>query len=152
MPISLDELIATVAALPAPPVAFEALWDDDPNDWWLGLSSVVRRADGYTAILLSSLVGGDIRSLSGRAQELGAALAARFGLPFYFPSPQHSEDDCPHWWQQDQATPCRRCGIPLLQGPDCRWPGFCYFCHLDEARERRAAALTPSAPGEQLEP
>jgi hypothetical protein len=143
MPPTLDELIATVAALPTPPVAFEAFWDGDTNGWWLDLSAVVPQASGYTAILICCLHGGDTRSFSAQAQDLGAALAACFGLPFYFPSPNNPEDDCPHWWQQDQATPCRRCGIPLLQRPDSRRRGICYFCHLEEEREQRAAALTP---------
>jgi hypothetical protein len=139
---SLDDLIATVAALPVPPVAFEAFWDGDTNGWWLDLSAIVPQTGGYATVFLRCLQGGDTRSFSAQAQELGGVLAARFGLPFYFPSPDHPEDNCPRWWQQDQGTPCRRCGIPLLQRPDHRWPGICSHCHLAEEHERREAAWT----------
>jgi hypothetical protein len=46
--------------------------------------------------------------------------------------------------EQDQGYPCRRCGIPLLQrGDPCRWRGVCYYCHVDEEREKKEAQWTP---------
>lgn len=150
---TLDDLIATVAALPAPPVAFEAFWDGDTHGWFLDFSAIVPQADGYAAVILRCLQdGGDIRIFNGQvppwpeaaqAQALGAALAARFGVPFYFPSPDHPEDNCPRWWEQDEGTPCRRCGIPLLQRPDHPWRGICSYCHSAEEREQREADWTP---------
>src|SRR5262249_39267010 len=46
--------------------------------------------------------------------------------------------------QTNQGQPCRRCGILLLQrGDPCPWRGVCYFCHLDEEREKKEAKWTP---------
>jgi hypothetical protein len=66
--------------------------------------------------------GGDFRLLTGQVppwpeavvgEKLGDALARRFGVPFYFPSPQDPDDDCPNWWQQEQTVHCADCGKQL---------------------------------------
>ena len=64
-------------------------------------------------------------------------MTARFGVPFYFPSPNYPEQDCPRWRDRDKGTPCAGCGIPLLQEPDCSWRGRCYECYLAEEKRRR---------------
>jgi hypothetical protein len=64
-------------------------------------------------------------------------------VPFHFPSPEHPEDDCPHWWELGSSYPCRRCGIALLQLEPCPWRGSCYHCHLVEERQRKEALLSP---------
>lgn len=151
--MTLDDLIAAAEALPVPPVAFEALWDGDSSGWSLTIFAIIVEAGGYTPIFLTDLQdGSDLRLFNGqvppwpeaeRARRWGDVLAAQFSVPFHFPSPDHPEDDCPRWWELAQATPCRRCGIPLLQPTDCRWAGVCYPCHLVEVREQREAAWTP---------
>lgn len=153
MPEDLDAVIAAVLALPAPPIAFEAMWGGDTQGWSLTLLAVVAADGGYAATYLHTFENaGDIRLFNGQvppwpeagqARRWGPELAERFAVPFYFPSPNHPEDECPDWWEQDLGYPCRRCGIPLLQRDPCPWRGACYTCYLDEERERREAAWTP---------
>lgn len=150
---SREELLREADALPETPVAFEASWDGDSSGWFVALTAVLRTGAGYRDHHLATLQeGGDLRLFNGqvppwpearRAREVGAELADRFGVPFYFPSPHHPEDQCPSWAERDRGYPCRRCGIPLLQRDPCPWRGVCYHCHLEEERETKEAAWTP---------
>src|SRR5262245_57424494 len=120
-----EQLLAEAGALPERPVAFEAFWDGDTSGWFVTLSAILKSETGYRDSFLGMIRGGgDIRLFNGQAppwgearlaREVGDELAARFGVPFYFPSPNHPEDECPRWWEQHQGYPCRRCGILLLQ-------------------------------------
>jgi hypothetical protein len=142
-----------IAALPEPPVAIEAFWDGDTQGWFVTLTAIIKTASGYRDHFLTCLnEGGDIRLFNGQvppcpeaqfAQQFGQEIATQFGVVFYFPSPNHPEDDCPRFWDREQGYPCRRCGIPLLQRADTPWRGVCYFCHLAEEREQREAQWTP---------
>jgi hypothetical protein len=137
----LSDILAKVNAMRESPVAFEALWDGDTTGWFVEVSAVVGDPlSGFRALRLAFLrePGGDFRVFRGQvppwpeaeqARDIGQALSQRFGVPFFFPSPNHPEDDCPHWWEQDVATACRRCGIPLLQIDPCPWRGVCHQCH-----------------------
>lgn len=69
------------------------------------------------------------------ATEFGQALATSLGVPFYFPSPDHPEVDCPRWWERDQGTPCCGCGI--------------YRCS-SSTRARGAASVTIATSHEAL--
>jgi hypothetical protein len=149
-----EELLATADALPVRPVAIEAQWDGDTDGWRVWLAAVLPDGVGYRSHHLATFQdGGDIRLFNGQvppwpearaAATFGTELAARFGVPFYFPSPDHPEDDCPGWAERDRGYPCRRCGILLLQRNDpCPWRGVCYHCHLDEEREKKEALWTP---------
>jgi hypothetical protein len=148
-----EQLLAKADALPERPVAFEAFWDGDTSGWFVTLSAILKSGTGYRDCFLGAMRdGGDMRLFNGQvppwpearfAQDVGEELAARFGVPFYFPSPNHSEENCPRWWEQDQGYRCRRCGILLLQPKSCRWRGICYHCHLEEEREKKEAAWTP---------
>jgi hypothetical protein len=152
MPSPDEELERAKARLPAATVAIEAYWDGDTSGWFVVLVAVVKGDTGYEDTSLWSSEGNDFRLFNGqtppwgearRAAELGPALAAALGVPFYFPSPDHPEDDCPRWWERDQGTPCRRCGVQLLQRDPCPWRGVCYYCHLAEEKEAREAAWSP---------
>lgn len=151
---SREQLLAKAAALPERPVAIEASWDGDSGGWYLCVTAILKTDAGYQDSHLWALQdGGDLRIFNGQvpsrgeavlAQEIGEELAAKFGVPFYFPSPEHPETDCPRWWEQDRGYPCRRCGIPLLQRSDpCPWRGVCFYCHLAEERENKEAKWTP---------
>src|SRR5258706_4864249 len=149
-----EELLAKADALPERPVAIEASWDGHSSGWYVCLTAILKAETGYRDCHLWALQdGGDLRLFNGQvppwgeavlAREVGEALAAKFGVPFYFPSPDHPETDCPRWWEQDQGYPCRRCGILLLQrGDPLLWRGVCYHCHLAEEREKKEAQWTP---------
>jgi hypothetical protein len=151
---SREQLMEKADALPQAPVAFEAFWDGDSGGWYVVLTAILKGESGFRDHCLWAMQeGGDLRLFNGQAppwgearlaQQVGEGLAAKFGVPFYFPSPNHPEDDCPRWWEQAQGSPCRRCGIPLLQRHDpCPWRGVCYYCYLEEEREKKEAAWTP---------
>ena len=156
--LSREQLIAKADELPQKPVAVEAWWNGDTDGWFVVLVAVYAERrwfrSKYREMTLGCLRGdgGDLRLFNGEvppwpeawlASEVGQEIASRFGIPFYFPSPRHPEEDCPRWWDRDRGVPCRRCGIPLLQRAECRWPGVCYCCHLEEEREKKEAAWTP---------
>jgi hypothetical protein len=149
-----EEILAKADALLERPIAFDAQWDGDSNGWCVVLSAIHQSSQGHIDSWLATFRDGDdLRLFNGQvppwpeavfANEIGAELAARFGVPFYFPSPNHPETDCPHWWERDLSSPCRRCGIPLLQRQKpCRWRGICYFCHLTEEKEKKEASWSP---------
>lgn len=101
-----EVLIAEVEGWPAPPDAFEALWDGDTQGWMLELLAVTRspRSERCLAVIRR---GGDLRLFNGtvppwpeaaEAAETGAALARHFGVPFHFPHPDGPELFEPRWW------------------------------------------------------
>ena len=149
-----EEILLRVASVPGPPVAIEALWDGDSSGWFINLAAVTGGAGGYRTYHLASLQGGgDIRLFNGQvppwpearaARALGERLSRRLGIPFYFPSPEHPEGACPRWAERDRGSPCRRCGIPVLQGGGYARPGLCtlcYYCYLDVEQESRTGAV-----------
>ena len=155
---SLEDFLERATHCPGPSEAIEALWDGDSDGWYVRLFLVYRedKPDGtrYHDFYLGDLCegGGDLRIINGqvppwpeaeRAREVGRELAARLGVPFYFASPDHPENDCPRWWEHDRGRPCRLCGALLLQPDSCQHPGVCYHCHLDEERAKKEAERTP---------
>ncbi len=149
MEAELDELLSRARAATRKPVAVEALWDGDTHGWFVDLSVVAKRWIGYRHHHLKSYRdGGDIRIFNGqvppwpeaqKARTIGEALAARLRVPFHFPSPDHPESECPHWWERGKGYPCRRCRASLLQAADCSHRGICHFCHLAQEHEQREA-------------
>ena len=137
-------------------VAVEVMWDGDTHGWTLVLSAVL---SGEQTDALAVLPGGgdsDIRLFNGQippwpeatfAATVGEQIAWELGVPFWFPSPLHPEDDCPHFVDRNRADPCLDCGIPLVQGPACPWRGRCYQCHtaLELNRHGRFVVLQPGA-------
>jgi hypothetical protein len=148
-----SEVLDDLKAKAASAVAIEALWDGDTQGWFVDLYAVVEGDAGYESRRLRSFShGGDIRLFNGavppwpealEAARIGQCLATLLGVPFHFPSPDHPEDDCPHWWEIAQAYPCRRCGMLLLQRPDLRWQGACHHCHIAIEREAKEALWSP---------
>ena len=149
---SLDEILAKGAAIPQAPVAIEAFWDGDSVGWFVVLTAIIEQSGPshpqYREYDLASLRGpdGDMRLFNGQippwpeaqlACEAGQEIAARLGVPFYFPSPARPEVQCPRWWEREQRYSCSRCGIPLLQHDPCAWRGICYQCHLALEHEKK---------------
>lgn len=153
-----DQLVARAAKIPPKPVAVEAWWDGDSTGWFVVIDAVYEDCgwfrSTYSAVNIGCLQGdgGDLRVFNGvvppwpearLAAEVGQELAGRLGVPFYFPSPNHPEEDCPRWSDHGRGVPCQRCGIPLLQPETCRWLGLCYQCMLADEREKKEAQWTP---------
>lgn len=147
------ELLEQLGGMSPRPVALEALWDGDTQGWFVDLFAVTRSAASYESRYLQTFSGGgDIRVFNGQvppwpeaqlAAKIGQQLADALGIPFHFPSPSEPEDDCPHWWQLGESSPCTRCSIPLLQKAELPWRGVCYRCHLALETEAREAKWTP---------
>jgi len=148
-----QDLVNKAQAIDPAPVAIEAMWDGDTRGWFVELLAVVPEGKSFVLCQLRIFDGGsDIRLLNGQvptwpeakaAAAAGSAVAGVLGVPFFFPSPHHPEDTCPHWWERKLASPCERCAIPLVQDDNCRWRGLCYQCHLEVEREKREANWTP---------
>jgi hypothetical protein len=163
-----DRLIAIwrtrIDSLPGQPVAIEALWDGDTSGWFLCVSLITRRPntkDYDTHSLELPSYGGDIRLFQGTvppwpeaeiARRVGEQIARTKSLEVYFPSPKDPDDDCPHWWERDQAIPCRSCGKPLVRrSQGSHLPADqCYPCHLAEERQRDLIADKPGHDGNRI--
>lgn len=145
-----EGVLARARNLDQRPLAIEAFWDGDTTGWFLVLAALM--SDGASArpreVDLAVLrEGGDFRLFTGEvppwpealfASQVGQQIAHEIGVPFYFPSPSEPEDACPRWWEREQGTPCKTCGIPLLQRDTTPWKGTCYPCHLrEEHRTKR---------------
>jgi hypothetical protein len=156
---SVDELAAKAAALPSGPVAIEAFWDGDSGGWYAVIGAVLRRGwlwPTYTGEVLGWFRPeaddiGAYEAIPGAwpqaklAAAAGQQLAERLGVPFYFPAAAYPEEECPRWWERSRATPCRRCGLPLLQVREpCPWRGHCYQCHLALDYEQRTGQPFPA--------
>lgn len=119
----------------------------------VNLYAVLKVGSGYESChLLSFRYGGDLRLFNSEvpawpealdAARIGKQLAQELGVDFHFPSPQHPEDNCPHWWEIAQSSPCSRCNIQLLQPQDYLWRGVCSRCHIAIEREAREARWSP---------
>jgi hypothetical protein len=143
--ISREDLLRNARDLPSPPIAVEAYWDGDTHGWFVVLSALLDDNDGgfveHTIAALSG--GGDLRLFNNQvppwpeaqlADAVGREISASFGVPFWFPSPTHPEDECPRFWERENAVPSAGCGIPLLQKESCPWRGICSYCHLEKER------------------
>ncbi|WP_239134904.1 hypothetical protein [Streptomyces sp. SID12488] len=104
-PRDLETLAARIGELPGQPAAIEAMWDGDTGGWVVVLVAVLD--DPQDEVELAVIRhGSDLRVFNGRvppwpeAQEallVGTALAARFGVPFHFASPDKPDDEAPRW-------------------------------------------------------
>jgi hypothetical protein len=102
----------------------------------------------YGASCLASMrFDSDIRLFNGTvppypeawvAQQVGKALEEKLGIPFYFPSPNEANDDCPCWWEQDKGINCADCGkLVIPSDSPYMMKDVCYHCQLNrEANEK----------------
>jgi hypothetical protein len=157
-----------IADLPGKHVAIQALWDGDTEGWFINIELVTAKGGifpwpkrSFTSHPLTTLrYGGDFRVFSGAAlpwleaavaERVGTRLAETHRIPFYFPSPQEPDNDCPPWWLRDSFNRCQTCGKSLhrvLQygPPSSRIRDQCASCE-GEAKHRRE--LLEDAPGSE---
>lgn len=139
------EIFEAVLALPRPPVAVQAWWDGDSEGWMVCIDAVHAYGQSFGSESIACLRGsdGDLRLFNGGvppwpeaqiASEAGRLIESRLKIPFFFPSPEEPEEDCPRWWDRHLAKPCLACGKLLLQEPKIPWLGYCYKCHLKNER------------------
>jgi hypothetical protein len=150
--LSREELLTKADTLPEGPEAIEAYWDGDTIGWCVILVAVYHEKQGSEDVYKDGWIGlirgdgGDFRVFTGEvppwpearlALDVGQEIAAKLGVPFYFESRDFPENECPRWWQREQAYPCERCGILLLQSEPCPWRGLCYHCYDEERRRKK---------------
>jgi hypothetical protein len=132
-----------VGKLDFKPHVFEALWDGDTQGWFLMLFARRKTWTGYNRSCLWSLrgAGGDFRLFTGLVPPypeayilnyVGTELAKVYDVPFYFPSPQDADDDCPGWWEKDETKRCISCGKYLSIE---RKNVVCYHCDLKKDKK-----------------
>ncbi|MFG1868753.1 hypothetical protein [Micromonospora arborensis] len=116
-PLTTAELIELAAAVTAPVVAVEAVWNGDTQGWFVDLVVIVQRVgqhhDEYDEVSLTGLsFGTDVRLFTGevppwpeavRATEQGRAIAQHLGVPFHFTSPTAPDVDLSRWWDSQPS-------------------------------------------------
>lgn len=125
------------------PRVLQALWDGDTSGWWLALSLYAENPSVSGNLVWHYL--GRVESYSGQtkeafAKELAAKAVKKYGLEFYFPSPDDADDSCPDWMERDKAIACAGCGKLIMPDPGSHLPKeICYHCYLE--RERNQALI-----------
>lgn len=145
---SREELLRKARDLPSSPFAVEAFWDGDTSGWYVVLIALLHAEDGGVSEhgigVLSG--GGDLRIFNNEvppwpearlASSVGREIAERLGVPFWFPSPDHPNDESVRFLERERGVPCSDCGTLLLQTDACPWKGTCYECHLVRDRRRQ---------------
>jgi hypothetical protein len=93
--------------MPGRPIAIQAMWDGD-TDGWIAYLEVVLES-GLTRDL-AELREGDSAKI---ANDLGTEVAARLGVPFWFPS-MTPDLDCPGWLDRNGDRACVDCKATLV--------------------------------------
>lgn len=120
--LDVSDVVAAAKAITCPVVAVEAVWDGDTQGWMVDLVAIVDRPgrchERFDEVRLASIRNGsDLRLFNGQvppwpeaveAQQIGDAVAARLGVPFYFTSPETRDIDLPRWWDGRSAA-IRQC-------------------------------------------
>lgn len=125
------------------PVVLQALWDGDTSGWWLNLSLYAENPSISGDLVWHYL--GRVQSYNGQSKEelakkLAAEAVKKYGLEFYFPSPDDADDDCPDWKERNKAIACAGCGKLIIPDPESHLPKeICYHCYLE--RERNQALI-----------
>lgn len=122
------------------PRVLQALWDGDTQGWWLSLSLYAETPSVSKYLVCHYL--GRVESYDGRqkeelAKELAKKAIEKYGLEFYFPSPDDADDACPDWMERDKAIACEGCGKLIMPDRDsCLPKEICYHCYLERERNR----------------
>lgn len=129
------------------PRVLQALWDGDTSGWYLILSLYAENPSISGDLVWHYL--GRVHSYDGMskeafARELAAKAVEKYGLEFYFPSPDDADDGCPDWKERDKAIRCAGCGKLILPERDTVLPKeICYHCYLE--RERNHSLIEDKA-------
>ena len=77
-------------------------------------------------------IDGEFKSIDKTViiSKLGDYLSKKYKVPFYFPSPDHWDDDCPNWWEQSKGIKCEDCGKIVIPS-DSKYlqKNICFHCH-----------------------
>ena len=129
--------------MPGKPVVLEVLWEGDTHGWYLCIT-VYKKSIGLFRSKLDEyylgriIVGKGIKPSANLrlteaflADEYGKKAIAKYGLIFYFPSPDKPDDDCPKWTERHMAIHCGDCEKLIIPTNGPYLPkDICYNCHL----------------------
>lgn len=123
------------------PVAFQAIWHADWDYLSLDFELVGNIGKYFFAKTLCNIKPVLNQGKGKHADEvliaikLGEYYSKKFLVPFYFPSPNNWDDDCPNWWEQEKGVNCLDCNKLVLPPNDSIHPkNVCYNCRLNRER------------------
>ncbi|CAL2104833.1 conserved hypothetical protein [Tenacibaculum sp. 190524A02b] len=145
-----EEAVKKIDSIGGKPIVIEAQWDGDTQGWFLCMFVIVRtgifKKTESSHYLGTISLGGDIRLFQGIAppypeakvaQEIGEKLKEKYGLEFFFPSPNNPDDDCPRWTERHRAINCVDCNKLIIPTDSPYLPKeICYNCHLERERNQ----------------
>jgi hypothetical protein len=157
---SYEQVEKQINTLGGKPTVLEALWDGDTQGWYLCLSVYIKKniLGGETSHYLGTVTfGGDIRLFTGEvpswpeaalAKEIGKRAEEKYGLTFYFPSPDDPDDDCPRWTERHLAISCADCNKLIIPTTSEYLPkDICYHCHLEREWNEKIKTEKPCDDG-----
>lgn len=139
------------------PLAFQAIWyalddanilldfevviDENSQGFWAKTKRLVKKGYPirYGARVLQSIKPYSISFDSvedgiNYIRLWGRFFSKRYNVPFYFPSPDHWDDGCPKWWEQEREVRCGNCGKPIIPSDSEHLSeDLCYNCHLTKS-------------------
>ncbi|TXF82570.1 hypothetical protein FUA23_21765 [Neolewinella aurantiaca] len=146
-----EEAVKKIDSIGGKPIVVEAQWDGDTQGWFLRMFVIVRtgifKKTESSHYLGTISLGGDIGLFQGTippysevkvAQEIGGKLKDKYGLEFFFPSPNNPDDDCPRWTERHRAINCENCNKLIIPTDSPYLPKeICYNCHLIRKQNQR---------------
>jgi hypothetical protein len=156
-----EEAVEKIDAIEGKPTVVEAQWDGDTQGWFLCMFVTVEKGILKKTVASHYLgtisLGNDIRLFQGIvppypeakvAQEIGEKLKEKYGLEFFFPSPDKPDDDCPRWSQRHLAINCEDCNKLIIPTDSPYLPKeVCFNCHLVRERNQRIIDEEPHDDG-----
>ena len=140
--LSEEEIVKKIESLSQKPLVIQALWDGDTSGWILFIEAVLKKNNAFAKTTLAFLRGngGDLRLFNAEvppwpeaetAKKVGKYIEEKLGIPFFFPSPEWPDDNCPNWWEQDKAVNCKTCRKLIIPTDSPYLPkDQCYHCYL----------------------
>lgn len=140
-----DEIIAKVEAEPGTPWLIDTNWDGDTQGWWLNLTVHNRQEDGSSVSVYHDSVrlGSDFLYLIGKqplgpesllVKKLHKRLRRKYEVILWLPSEQ-PDDDCPSYFERDQAISCLDCKKPIFpRTSEYELTEVCFHCELERER------------------
>ncbi len=144
-----ETLDAAIKKAGGQPKVLEALWDGDTEGWSLCLSLYTETQISLIKTQEEHFLGPIVLSIDQRlncgavwteaifSKELAAQAVEKYGLTFYFPSPNHPDLDCPSWTEQHRAIRCADCNKLIIPNRSPYLPqDICYNCHIEREHKR----------------
>ena len=131
------EIIQKIKYLNNQPCAVQAIWDGNAQGWLLKIEAIIEQGKHCDAIKIADLQDkeGDLRLVNKIVPswpeadfsiDLGQDIERELLIPFYFPSSDKPNNDCPNWCEKSQASKCEGCKKLISSELE----NLCYSCLL----------------------